>query len=132
LNRKRKPKAAEKKKPKSTHGGKRPGAGRPPRYTLSQKEILDKAKHKARAAMETVVDGWIEDLKAMEPVFWQGQLVTTLAHATARAEARRQLADRGGLPKLTQVETVTASAALGALVEDLAAGLRDVDDDPES
>ncbi len=77
-------------------GGARVGAGRPRRVTLSEKEELDKARSLGRRNMVKVMQGWIDDLDAMENVYYQGEVVDTVENTTARDEARRQIADRCG------------------------------------
>lgn len=57
---------------------------------------MEKARSMGRRSMVKVMEGWIEDLDAMEHVYYQGDIVDTVQNTTARAEARRQIADRCG------------------------------------
>lgn len=92
----RKPAPEKKKTSKQGQHGGAPRSGRPRRATISEKEDMEKARSLGRRSMLKVMQGWVEDLDAMEPVYYQGARVDVIQNTTARAEARRQIADRCG------------------------------------
>jgi hypothetical protein len=91
------------------------GRGRPRRSPLSEKEELEKARGLGRRNMVKVMQGWIDDLDAMEHVYYQGAVVDTVKNTTARAEARRQIADRCGF----RFDPNEAPSDLGRLLLDI-------------
>lgn len=118
-------------------GGSRPGAGRPPVATVEEKDAIAKAREKGRSALPRLMDIWLEQAEATKPVFEKDPSTGAFENVgdfpdwPARSRAIENIADRCGMPKQTQVESVSVSGALAQLVKDLAAGLPD-DDDPES
>jgi len=83
-------------KAKSKRGGARPGAGRPRRATISEKEQLEKARSMGRQNMVKVMEGWIADLDATKTVFHNGEPVAEVSDPATRMNARKEIADRCG------------------------------------
>lgn len=85
--------------PKSKRGGARPGAGRPRRSTLSEKEILEKARSMGRRSLVDVMQGWLDDLNAEKGIaVGNGEYarIEYVPDFAARQNARKEIADRCG------------------------------------
>lgn len=82
-------------------GGARAGAGRPRRHTLSEKEILEKARSRARQNADAAMEGYVEQLKAMKTVFWQGTAVCDVTDWQTRQVAQDAILEATGLKKPT-------------------------------
>lgn len=110
---------ATKTKSKSSHGGPRPGSGRPPKAAPEERDAIARAREKLRSALPELADIMLSF--ARDPSLDFGLRIRAIEFA----------GDRSGLPKQTQVESASASAALGALLTALAGDMpSDLDDPP--